>query len=183
MSGSATHPDVCDVYLCRAPVQNGNSASFNLLSYFASSSRQVCGNSWDKHWLVVFDYGEDVVLICDADTDRSGELTGRKYYKKRAAVVKEPYSYIGRLGKHRIRKARIEEVMLEMCDSGQYHLTRNNCQKWAKELLRRLGIEVPQDEPDAEAVVRDVVQPAVGGTTLLVGALAVAKFILFRGRF
>ncbi|KAL1477641.1 hypothetical protein MTO96_017105 [Rhipicephalus appendiculatus] len=110
-----------------------------------------------------------------------GALTGRKYWKVRTAVFNGSFSYKKRLGRHTIPKARIEEVMREMCDSGQYHLTNNNCQKWAKELLHRLGVEVPLDEPDAQAVVDDVVQP-VARFTLLMGALAVAKFILFRGR-
>ncbi|KAH6931955.1 hypothetical protein HPB50_001842 [Hyalomma asiaticum] len=183
MSVSSTPRDLCDVYLCSAPIQNGNSAGLGLLSYVASSSQQAGGNSWEKHWLVVFDYGEDVVLVCDADMDRSGELTGRKYWKKRAAFLKEAYPCKRRLGKHRIQKARIEEVMRKMADCGQYHLTRNNCQKWAKELLRRLGIEEPRDVPrDAEDVVQEVIQHTVTAT-LLMGAWAVAKFILFRGRF
>uniref|UniRef100_A0A131Z0J5 LRAT domain-containing protein n=1 Tax=Rhipicephalus appendiculatus TaxID=34631 RepID=A0A131Z0J5_RHIAP len=180
-SSSSTQSHQCVVYLCRAPIQNGNSASLSLLSSFASVSQRVCGNSWEKHWLVVFDYGEDAVLVCDADMDHSGALTGRKYWKVRTAVFNGSFSYKKRLGKHTIPKARIEEVMREMCDSGQYHLTNNNCQKWAKELLHRLGVEVPLDEPDAQAVVDDVVQP-VARFTLLMGALAVAKFILFRGR-
>ncbi|KAH7956647.1 hypothetical protein HPB52_011465 [Rhipicephalus sanguineus] len=71
-SRSSTQLHQCVVYLCRAPIQNGNSASLSLLSYFASASQRVCGDSWEKHWLVVFDYGEDVVLVCDADMDHSG---------------------------------------------------------------------------------------------------------------
>ncbi|KAL3171321.1 hypothetical protein MRX96_013541 [Rhipicephalus microplus] len=149
--------------------------------HFEAVAARVCGDSWEKHWLVVFDYGEDVVLVCDADMDHSGALTGRKYWKKRTAVFNGSYSYKKRLGKHTIPKARVEEAMLEMCDSGQYHLTRNNCQKWAKELLRRLGVVVPPDEPDAQTVVEGVVQPVVG-YAVLAGAFAVVKFILFRGR-
>ncbi|XP_037289900.2 uncharacterized protein LOC119184692 [Rhipicephalus microplus] len=180
-SSTSRQSQQCVVYLCHAPIQNANSAGVSLLSSFASASQRVCGDSWEKHWLVVFDYGEDVVLVCDADMDHSGALTGRKYWKKRTAVFNGSYSYKKRLGKHTIPKARVEEAMLEMCDSGQYHLTRNNCQKWAKELLRRLGVVVPLDEPDAQNVVEGVVQPLVGGT-LLAGAFAVLKFILFRGR-
>ncbi|KAH7960773.1 hypothetical protein HPB49_023305 [Dermacentor silvarum] len=90
------------------------------------------------------------------------------------------------LGKHRIPEARIEAVMREMCDLGRYHLTNNNCQKWVQQLLRRLGIQTPSGERDAQAVVEEVVQPALYtgyAVALLYGAWAVAKFILTGGRF
>ncbi|KAH7958602.1 hypothetical protein HPB49_003180 [Dermacentor silvarum] len=179
------HSDACDVYLCCAPIQNRNSASANALSYFASSSRSVCGDSWEKHWLVIFDYGKAVVLICDADMDHAGDLTGRKYWKKRT-VLKDTYSYKKYLGKRTVPEEHVEAVMRAMCDSGPYHLTKNNCQKWVKELLRRLGIETPSDERDAEAVVEEVVQPALNtgyAVALLYGAWVAAKFVLTRGRF
>ncbi|XP_049519722.1 uncharacterized protein LOC119444079 isoform X2 [Dermacentor silvarum] len=184
MSGSM-HSDVCDVYLCHMPVQNMDTSSGNILSYIASLSRNVCGDWWEKHWLVIFDYGEDVVLICDANMDHAGDLTGRKYCKKRT-VLKDTYSYKNNLGKHRIPEARIEAVMREMCDLGRYHLTNNNCQKWVQQLLRRLGIQTPSGERDAQAVVEEVVQPALYtgyAVALLYGAWAVAKFILTGGRF
>lgn len=179
MSGSM-HSDVCDVYLCRAPIQNMDSASANMLSYFASSSRSVCGNSWEKHWLVIFDYGADVVLVCDANMDHAGDLTGRKYWKKRN-IFKNTYSYKRHLGTHRVPEERIDEVMRNMCDTGRYHLTNNNCQKWVKELLRRLGVQTPSDEHDAQTVVEEVFQPAIGAA-LIVGVMALATFFLGAGR-
>ncbi|XP_050041416.2 uncharacterized protein [Dermacentor andersoni] len=171
MSGSM-HSDFCEVYLCAAPIQNTGSTSANMLSYFASASRSLCGNSWEKHWLVIFDYGEDAVLVCDADMDHAGDLAGRKCWKKRT-VLEETYSYKRHLGRHCVPKARIEEVVLEMCDSGRYHLTDNNCQKWVKELLGRLDIQMPSDERDAQAVVEGVVQPAVGAS-LIGGGIALS---------
>lgn len=179
------HSDACDVYLCCAPILNRGTATATMLSYFASASRSACGDSWAKHWLVIFDYGEDVVLVCDADMDHAGDLTGRKCWKKRT-VLKETYSYKKYLGKRRVPKTHIEEAMKGMCDSGRYHVTYNNCQKWAKELLRRLGIQVPSGERDAQAVLQEVVQPAatVGlGSVVLYGAWRAAKFVFTKGLF
>ncbi|KAH7950698.1 hypothetical protein HPB51_028269 [Rhipicephalus microplus] len=59
----------------------------------AEASQWVCGDSLEKHWLVFFHYGKDVVLVCDADMDHSGALTGRKYWKKRTVVFNGSYSY------------------------------------------------------------------------------------------
>ncbi|XP_050041075.1 uncharacterized protein [Dermacentor andersoni] len=177
------HSDVCDVYLCVAPIQNTGSASATMLSYFASASRSVCGDSWEKHWLVIFDYGEDAVLICDAGMDRDGDLTGCKCWKKRT-VLKETYWYKKYLGKLRLPKTCIDVVMQEMCDSGRYHLTKNNCQKWAKELLRWLGIQTPPGERDAQAVVEEVIEPTVLvgiESALLYCAWRVATFVLTMG--
>ncbi|KAL1476154.1 hypothetical protein MTO96_036722 [Rhipicephalus appendiculatus] len=60
MSGYACS-DLCEVYLCSTPLQQGNSinGAVNALSLLTSSSRSASGNSWAKHWLLVFDYGED----------------------------------------------------------------------------------------------------------------------------
>ncbi|XP_075746239.1 uncharacterized protein LOC119159978 [Rhipicephalus microplus] len=76
------HSNHCDVYLCRAPLRNAVAGWPATL--FASASRSAYGDSWEKHWLVIFDYGQDEVLLCDADQDHAGELTGRKSWKKRA---------------------------------------------------------------------------------------------------
>ncbi|XP_072143388.1 uncharacterized protein [Dermacentor andersoni] len=169
MSGSM-HSDFCEVYLCAAPIQSTGSTSVNMLSYFASAFRSVCGNSWEKHWLVIFDYAEAAVLIYDAGQDSDGDLVGRKCWKKRT-VLNKTYSYKKHLGRHCVPKARIEEVVQQMCDSGPYHLTANNCQKWVKELLGRLDIQMPSDEHDAQAVVDGVVPPAVGAS-LIGGGIA-----------
>lgn len=178
MSGY-THSDWCDVYLCSTPIMQRDSvgSALNVLSVFASTSRSVCGESWEKHWLLVFDYGEDEVLICDADIDHAGDLTGRRYWKKKAAF-KETYPYKRHLGKHLVRESQIEECMKKMCDSGPYHLTANNCQKWAQDFLRELGIEKPVEERDAQSVVSDVIQPmAIGGAVVLgVGLLGALIF-------
>ncbi|KAL1481027.1 hypothetical protein MTO96_050532, partial [Rhipicephalus appendiculatus] len=45
----------------------------------------AAGNSWVTHSLLVFDYGGDEVLICDADS-YTAELTGRICWKKRAVL-------------------------------------------------------------------------------------------------
>ncbi|XP_072143460.1 uncharacterized protein [Dermacentor andersoni] len=164
------HSDVCEVYLCSRPLQQGASinGAVDTLSLFASSSRSVCGNSWEKHWLLVFDYGEEEVLICDAYMDHLGELTGRTTWKKRVAL--ENCEYKKYLAKQRIPRARIEQYMRKMCDSGRYHLTDNNCQKWAQDLLRELNIPLPADELDARTVVNSYIQPAALTGAVVLGA-------------
>lgn len=164
------HSDWCEVYLCSTPLQQGASVNgaVDALSLFASSSRSVCGNSWEKHWLLVFDYGEEEVLICDADMDHLGELTGRTSWKKRAAL--QNYEHKKYLAKRRIPRARIEQYMRKMCDSGRYHLTDNNCQKWAQDLLRELDIALPADELDARTVVNSYIQPAALAGAVVLGA-------------
>lgn len=173
MSGH-TDSDLCDVYLCSTPIMQRDTmgSALNVLSVIASASRSVSGQSWEKHWLLVFDYGGDEVLICDADMDHAGDLTGRRAWKKRAAF-EETYPNKRHLGKHHIPESQIEECMKKMCDLGRYHLTANNCQTWAQYLLRKLRVEMPAEERDAETVVNEVIQPmAVGGSVLLTaGAL------------
>ncbi|KAH7985687.1 hypothetical protein HPB52_025468 [Rhipicephalus sanguineus] len=75
------------------------------------------------------------------------------------------------LGKYTIPKALAKKVVNDMRNSGKYHVTNNNCQKWAKELLCRLGVQVPQDMPDAQTVYEDAKPSAVAviaATVLLV---------------
>ncbi|XP_077535581.1 uncharacterized protein LOC144147337 [Haemaphysalis longicornis] len=173
MSGSV-HSDKCDVYLCNSPIQQGEGIRLasGALSFFASSGRSASGDSWNKHWLLVFDYGDDEVLICDADMDAAGDLTGRRYWKKRAAFEK-CYPKRKYLGKHRVPEGRLEKILKKMCDSGRYHLTSNNCQTWALDLLRELGIKAPDEEHHAEKVVKEVIVPGatvIGGALLAVGA-------------
>ncbi|XP_077551893.1 uncharacterized protein LOC144166166 isoform X2 [Haemaphysalis longicornis] len=180
MSGTV-FSDMCDVYLCNTPVQRAE--SFNLassvLSYFASSGSCASGDSWNKHWLLVFDYGDDEVLICDADMDSAGDLTGRKYWKKRAAFEK-CYPNRRYLGRHRVPDKLLEKLLKKMCDSGQYHLMSNNCQTWALDLLRELGIKPPEEEHHAGKVVKGVIIPAavVIGGALLAGAGLLGALIL-----
>ncbi|KAH6931760.1 hypothetical protein HPB50_000353 [Hyalomma asiaticum] len=172
MSG-CVYSDWCDVYLCSTPLQQGNSknGAVNALSLLASSTRSVCGNSWEKHWLLVFDYGEDEVLVCDADMDHEGDLTGRTTWKKRTAL--QNYEHKKYLAKRNIPKERIYQLVRSMCDSGRYHLTDNNCQKWVQGLLQELEIDFPADELDARAVVNHYIQPAAiaGAVALGVGLL------------
>lgn len=165
--------DECDVYLCSRPIQHGESVNLasGVLSLIGSSSRSLSGDSWNKHWLLVFDYGEDEVLICDADMDRAGELTGRRYWKKRTAYeVTSPKRT--HLGKHNIPERLLEKHLRKMCSSGCYHLTSNNCQTWVLGLLSELGIKVPEEEHHAEKVVNEVILPgaALGGVAAVVGA-------------
>lgn len=173
--------DWCNVYLCYTPLQQGNSfnAAVNALSLFAASSRSVCGNSWEKHWLLVFDYGEDEVLICDADMDGTGDLTGRTAWKKRAAL--ENYENKRYLAKRNIPKRRIDQLLRKMCDSGRYHLTNNNCQKWVQDMLRELDIEFPADELDACTVVNSYIQPVAVAGAVAVGVGLLGAFIFGAG--
>ncbi|KAK8784893.1 hypothetical protein V5799_008743 [Amblyomma americanum] len=166
MSDSTRSSDLCNVYLCSTPIQQPGSRA---LSFFASSSRSVTGHSWEKHWLVAFDYGGPQVFVCDADMDHAGDLTGRSTWKSRK-VLEEVYPYKRHLGEHRIPQARIETVVKKMSASGSYHLTKNNCQKWAERFLRELGIQITLCEPQAEEVVERVIIPGAVGGALLAGA-------------
>ncbi|XP_077495511.1 uncharacterized protein LOC144106538 [Amblyomma americanum] len=166
MSDSTRSSDLCNVYLCSTPIQQPGSRA---LSFFASSSRSVTGHSWEKHWLVAFDYGGPQVFVCDADMDHAGDLTGRSTWKSRK-VLEEVYPYKRHLGEHRIPQARIETVVRKMSASGSYHLTKNNCQKWAERFLRELGIQITLCEPQAEEVVERVIIPGAVGGALLAGA-------------
>lgn len=168
MSGSL-FSDWCEVYLCSRPLQQGSSinGAVNAFSQLTSSSQSASGSSWAKHWLLVFDYGEDEVLICDAD-NHDGDLTGRTYWKKRIAL--ENYENKRYLAKRNIPKERIGQLLRKMCDSGQYHYTKNNCQKWAQDLLRELDIEIPADEVDARTVVTNYIQPAAIAGAVVLGA-------------
>uniref|UniRef100_A0A131YAE1 Uncharacterized protein n=1 Tax=Rhipicephalus appendiculatus TaxID=34631 RepID=A0A131YAE1_RHIAP len=168
MSGTL-YSDWCEVYLCSRPLQQGNSinGAVNAFSLLTSSSQSASGSSWAMHWLLVFDYGEDEVLICDAD-NHDGDLTGRTYWKKRAAL--ENYENKRYLAKRNIPKERIDQLLRKMCDSGQYHYTKNNCQKWARDLLHELDIEMPADEVDARTVVTNYIQPAAIAGAVVLGA-------------
>lgn len=165
----------CNVYLCSTPIQQSSSAKLasSSLSFVASSSKSLCGDSWNKHWLVVFDYGADELLICDADSDAAGELTGRRCWKKRAAFEKSG-AKTTYLGNHNVPEWLLDKALKKMCDSGPYHLTKNNCQTWALGLLRELGIKPPDEEHPAEEVVNDVFIPgaAIGGAAIFVAFLA-----------
>ncbi|KAL1475601.1 hypothetical protein MTO96_037176 [Rhipicephalus appendiculatus] len=168
MSGTL-YSDWCEVYLCSRPLQQGNSinGAVNAFSLLTSSSQSASGSSWAMHWLLVFDYGEDEVLICDAD-NHDGDLTGRTYWKKRVAL--ENYENKRYLAKRNIPKERIDQLLRKMCDSGQYHYTKNNCQKWARDLLHELDIEMPADEVDARTVVTNYIQPAAIAGAVVLGA-------------
>ncbi|KAH8041862.1 hypothetical protein HPB51_018656 [Rhipicephalus microplus] len=168
------HSNHCDVYLCRAPLRNAVAGWPATL--FASASRSAYGDSWEKHWLVIFDYGQDEVLLCDADQDHAGELTGRKSWKKRA-VFKYAYAYKKYLGKYQVPEWCIDLAMRQMCDSGPYRLLKNNCQKWVHELLHRLGVKVPRDDPDLQTV-SEVMPKTIGNAFIVAAAVAVAKCLL-----
>ncbi|KAL1477639.1 hypothetical protein MTO96_017103 [Rhipicephalus appendiculatus] len=163
-------PETCDAYLCSKAIRIGC-----LLTGIASSSKSVCGNLWHKHWMVTFDYGGNELLVCEATKDRKGGT-------RRALVLggedSRPQRLHRHLGEHTLPKARIEDVVKEMRYMGRYHATKNNCQKWVMELVRRLEIEAPRDQLDAETVVNTAKPPIITtivGTVLLAGAVGIAK--------
>ncbi|KAH7956538.1 hypothetical protein HPB52_010243 [Rhipicephalus sanguineus] len=86
-------PRQCDVHLCSVPTQTGNSCGSGLVSSFASSSRLFCGDMWNKHWLVIFDFREEWALICEATQNSAGNLKGECLWKERDIILNEPYSY------------------------------------------------------------------------------------------
>lgn len=176
------YSDDCDVYLCKRPIQHGECVNLasGALSLIASTTRPVSGDAWDKHWFLVFDYGNDQVLICDAE-EVEGELTGRRYWMKKA-IFGKTYPNKRYLGRHNVSE-RLLEKYLKICASGRYHLISNNCQTWALDLLRELGIKAPEEEQHAEKVVNEVLVPGaavIGGAIAVVGAgLLAAHF--YRG--
>ncbi|XP_075746241.1 uncharacterized protein LOC142803867 [Rhipicephalus microplus] len=167
-------PETCDAYLCSKSIKCGC-----LLNGIASSSQSVCGNLWHKHWLVAFDYGGNELLVCEATKDRKKELIGRWSLEEKTAVH-NVYSYERHLGEHTLPKARVEDVVKEMRYMGKYHATENNCQKWVTELLRRLRIQAPPDQLDAEIVVGRA-KPAV--ITTIVGIVLAGAVVIVKGTF
>ncbi|KAH7957504.1 hypothetical protein HPB52_019448 [Rhipicephalus sanguineus] len=178
--------EACDVYLYNAPLQNANSSGRNLLSSVSSSTRSKYRDSWNKHWLVILHYGEELVYVCDSGADQTGTLKGHGYWQDWTIVQGNDYSYkandppialqelnVWHLGKYKIPKALAKKVVKDMHDSGKYHVTNNNCQKWAKELLRRLGVKEPQDIPDAQTVYENA-KPSV--IAVILGAVLVVFF-------
>ncbi|KAH7957575.1 hypothetical protein HPB52_020369 [Rhipicephalus sanguineus] len=81
-------PESCDAYLCSKSIRFGY-----LLSGIASSSQSSCGNLWHKHWMVIFDYGDNGLLVCDAIKDRQWRLIGRWAWEEKTVVHRNPYSY------------------------------------------------------------------------------------------
>lgn len=176
-------PRQCDVHLCSVPIQTGNSCGSGLVSSFASSSRLFCGDMWNKHWLVIFDFREEWALICEATQNSAGNLKGECLWKERDIILNEPYSYKKCLGQYKIPHGIIVDVVATMRDFGKYDMTQNNCQIWVQKLLNQLEIQVPQDQPDAKTVVKEIIEPSLWTTAcsfLLGGAAAIAKFVLFK---
>ncbi|XP_075746240.1 uncharacterized protein LOC142803866 [Rhipicephalus microplus] len=144
---SARTLEACHVYLCSHPIPCGS-----LLMGLASSSTSQCGNLWHKHWVVIFDFGEREVFVCDATKDSTGELKGRVSWEEKTYVHKNAYSYERHLGQQTLLKEHVEKVVKEIRYMGKYHFKNNNCQKWAQKLLDHLEISVPRDMPDAQTV-------------------------------
>lgn len=164
-------PKACDIYLCCVPIRN---YCVGLFSSISSSSRSVCGDSWDKHWLVVFDYGEDKVVVCEGNKDSARILAGSKSWKRWADL--EAYSKI-HLGRHAVPEKRIDKAIRDI-ENGRYHVTNNNCQTWVQKLLRRLEINVTLDEPDARTVVREVVEPTVLTSAMIISPVVIISALL-----
>ncbi|XP_077497883.1 uncharacterized protein LOC144108545 [Amblyomma americanum] len=62
------------------PIQQLSSVSGCFL--YCLTCRSLCVDPWEKHWLLICDYGDDEVLICDANEDQDGDLIGRSAWKK-----------------------------------------------------------------------------------------------------
>ncbi|KAL3195483.1 hypothetical protein MRX96_045648 [Rhipicephalus microplus] len=80
--------EACHVYLCSHPIPCGS-----LLMGLASSSTSQCGNLWHKHWVVIFDFGEREVFVCDATkgqhrgTERAWVLGGEDVRPQKRLLV------------------------------------------------------------------------------------------------
>ncbi|KAH7970254.1 hypothetical protein HPB49_001709 [Dermacentor silvarum] len=165
----------CSVSVCYIPIQDSY-ASAGLVSFVAGLSSSVCVRGSHRHWVIIFDHGDDLMILYEADKDNmTGNLTGRISWKSRTSV-EDIYRHRTYLGNHVIPKARIQAAVQMMSKAGPYDITKNNCQTWAKQLLRKLAVE-PQVELDAEEVIREVFDPATVSLLLTCG-LAMSALIL-----
>lgn len=180
MSAYSSTARECDVFLYCPPVRDGVLGAAEPLLRLLSSSASTSGMAWCRHWAAVFVYPDGKALYCDANQEASsGDLVGTVAWRTTEQLALMDVLKVS-LGKHRVSPAAVSSALREMCDSGRYHLTDNNCQEWVLELLRRLGIEAPPHDvpPAARTVVRETAGPlaallaTLAGGGLLVAALA-----------
>lgn len=180
ISPPVNRADVCNVYFCSRPIW------LSTIAFSVSSSASGCGASWHKHWSLAFEYGHDQVLICEAVKGSLRQLQGQFTWINKSDFEKTNPNK-KKLGRYIIPKLRIDNAVRKMCNSGDYHLTRNNCQNWVLELLRILGIEPPKEERHAEEVVEEFIRPgaaigasaAMGAAPVLIGLSVVTGGIAF----
>ncbi|XP_077527927.1 uncharacterized protein LOC144139466 [Haemaphysalis longicornis] len=107
--------------------------------------------------MVMFEY-EDEVLVCDA-VELAGELTGRCESKGkdefRKGYPKKKY-----LGEYNFPKEFVKETVKNMMKYGPYDPLSNNCQKWLKDLLMSMEVDISRLSPDAQTSLLSVLATA-----------------------
>lgn len=174
------HPLHCEVYLCTETYEPGEyiKALFNSMT-----RKKVRGEFWNKHWLLVFDYGEDTVHVFEATKEKDGKLMGQKSYRKRAAFEEIDPTMKRNLGKHDVPQWRLDAVLRKMSDCGAYNLKSNNCQTWAASFLTELGITPPKNEHQAkDAWYRSILPGCATAVGVAVGFVALIITTAMRTR-
>ncbi|XP_077508104.1 uncharacterized protein LOC144119321 [Amblyomma americanum] len=142
--GGESCPHNCEVVLFAPPLGNGSAAAVDwFLTRVAGFVPSRSGWAWYRHWGVAFIYSDGNALYCNAGCDLStGELVGNWTWlttedQDAMAANQMP------LGKHCIPESKVAAAIQDLRGLGQYHVTRNNCQKWVTKLLKKLGIIIP----------------------------------------
>lgn len=151
-------PDRSRAYYWTKPNRRGLSQLSTLLPESCGSS---CASS--EHWLVAFEY-EDEVIVCDA-VKVDGELTGR-YRSKEKDEFHKDNSNKKYLGEYNIPKEIVKDAVKNMMKYGSYDPLSNNCQKWLKDLLKSVEVDISRLSPDAKTSFFSVMASAfaVGAT-------------------
>ncbi|XP_077550553.1 uncharacterized protein LOC144163621 [Haemaphysalis longicornis] len=136
--------EACRVYYWTRPVEGGSSCT-------SQSSAQSSGSgcAFSNHWMVAFDYWDEV-LLCDA-TQVDGALIGKcvsitteefhcRYPKKKLILQCD------------IPKQFVRERVEAFRNCGRYDLLSNNCQKWIKSVMESMRLDTSRLDCDAETI-------------------------------
>ncbi|CAN8005585.1 unnamed protein product, partial [Ixodes hexagonus] len=130
----APSKDDCDVFIYGTEIQQGVGARLQSVA-----PKIMC----IQHWSVVLVYPDGNVAVCEGNPDsKTGVLTGMLSWRTLKDLDATQPNKVS-LGRHRLPIDRVVSIMRFMNRDTQYTLLKNNCQTWVRELLHRLGIEVP----------------------------------------
>lgn len=124
-----------------------------------------------RHWLVAFDYEEEVI-VCEA-LNTNGVLEGQWHSQNREEFHKQ-FPKKKYLGQFHISKDAVKGIVQKMIDCGRYNLFSNNCQKWLKEVLKSLEVDTSNLGPDATTGAWGIAGALFVGTAVVGGVAAVA---------
>lgn len=134
------HVTLCNVFLCFNDIghQSARLLSSSPWSLFSSSKGSLCKAL--KHWSVLVCY-DDLTCICEA-TEEEGKLKPHILVSsKRKQTMLERMTQVY-IGKYNIHKERLMTIVGQLDEDEDYRLVANNCQHWAKKLLKGLGIDL-----------------------------------------